>query len=56
VNFTGTIGPSETATVLINVPPGLSGAGLSAYGAFVGFLPSPPGGFAISDNILLPIQ
>jgi len=56
VNFTGNIGSNETATVLINVPPGLAGMGLTAYGAWIGFLPTPPGGFAISDNILLPIQ
>lgn len=56
VNFTGTIGANETATVLINVPAGFSGMGLAAYGAWIGYLPQPPGGLAISDNILLPIQ
>ena len=54
INFTGTIDPAGNATVLINVPAGYAGIGLSVYGAYIGFLPT--GGLAISDNILIPIQ
>lgn len=53
VNFTGTFDPSANATVLINVPVGFAGMGLSVYGAWIGYVPG--GTLAISDNILIQV-